>query len=140
MTERWRFTLSEREQLRTVLGQLLLGPAYKPEEPLIKQLAELRGQNGPIIGQRLGLLGFLASQTPETPEKEPEWAKMPEDYLGGPEGWAMLSEAEKRNIHEALKMGRKIYVAKQLEEGKRATLDGLTLEKMRLQKVLNTNW
>lgn len=137
MTERWKLLPEERDRLRNVIGLWLLGPKYRAEEPLIKQLAELRGQNGPILAR--GFLGFLASpQTPEKPKKEE--FPMPEDFAGGPEEWAKLSEAEKRAIHEALKAGRKTYLSKYVEESKRGTLDYMTLEKQRLQKILNTNW
>lgn len=127
MTERWRLKPFERERLRTVIGQLLLGLEYKPEEPLIKQLAELRGQ-------RLGLLGFLAtSQTLDKPKEED--FPMPEDYWNSEE-WKKLSLEEKRRIYEALKAGRKIYVAKTLEEGKRAMLDSDILMGHKLKNML----
>ncbi|MEM0096548.1 MAG: hypothetical protein QW660_07950 [Candidatus Bathyarchaeia archaeon] len=136
---RWQFSEAERMQIREVLGKLILGPSFQPEKPIIEQVREQLG--GPILGQRLQALGFLASSNPapeEKPREEPEWAKMPEDYLGGPEEWAKLTEAEKRAIHEALKAGRKTYISKYVEEPKRATLDGPVSQELKLKKLLGS--
>jgi len=51
-----------------------------------------------------------------------------------------LTESEKRYVHESLKVGRKVYISVPQEEGLRGKLDGITLEKQRLQKVLTTEW
>jgi len=122
------------------LGQLLIGPDFNPERPLIDQILEKLGGSSPTYqGPLMRFLGATqqAEQKPKSPE---ELYPMPPDYAGGPEEWAKLSEAEKRYIHECLKAGRKVYVSKPTEESKRATLDDLTLEKQRIQRVLKTEW
>jgi len=120
---RWDLNPQERQNLRMLLGRLLIGPEYNPQRPLIDQILEkLRGG------------GSTEQKSPE------ELYPMPPDFAGGPEEWAKLSEAEKRYIHECLKAGMKVYISKPLEESRRATLDDLTLEKQRLKRVLNTEW
>jgi len=101
-----------------LLGRLLVGPEYNSQRSLIDQFLEK--------------LGGSTEQKPE------ELYPMPPDYAGGPEEWAKLSEAEKRYIHECLKAGRKVYVSRPLEEGKRAMLDSISLEKQRLKRILES--
>jgi len=117
---RWQLSPQERQNLRMLLGRLLVGPDFNSEKPLIDQILEKLGGS--------------------TEQKTEEFYPMPSDYAGGIEEWNKLSLEEKKAIHEALKSGRKIYISKPTEETKRAALDDLTLEKQRIQRVLNTEW
>jgi len=120
---RWDLNPQERQNLRMLLGRLLTGPEYNPQRPLIDQFLE-----------KLGGGGSTEQKSPE------ELYPMPPDYAGGIEEWTRLTESEKRYVYECLKHGRKVYISKPLEEGKRATLDDLTLEKQRLRKIMATEW
>ena len=134
---RWQLSPQERENLRIRLGQLLIGPEYDSSRSLIEQILERVGGSGPTY--QGPLMRLLAGQ-PKPQSKPEELYPMPSDYAGGIEEWAKLSLEEKKAIHEALKSGRKIYISKPTEETKRATLDNLTLEKQRIQRVLTTEW
>ncbi|MEM1540941.1 MAG: hypothetical protein QXJ07_06160 [Candidatus Bathyarchaeia archaeon] len=136
MAQRWNFSQIEREELRKRLGVLLVGPTFDSTKSILEQVREQLG--GPIIGQRLQALGFLAGSNPEKPREEPEWAKMPEDFAGGLEEWLKLPDSEKRAIYEALKMGRKTYISRYVEESKRATLDGPIGQELKLKKLLGS--
>ena len=120
--------------MRAIIGKFLLGEQYDGSKSLLEQVQTLRSREG--LG--LGLLGFLASPSP-APEKPKEpWEKMPEDYAGGLEEWAKLSQSEKRAIHEALRAGRKIYVSAWQFPEKRATLDGPISTELKLKKLLGS--
>jgi len=132
---RWDLSPQEKQNLRETLGKLLIGPQYDPNRSLGEQLLERLGGSGPTYqGPLMRLLG--ATQQAEQKPKSPLYPK-PDDFAGD---WDSLSEQEKKAIYEALKSGRKIYISVPQEEGLRGKLNGITLEKQRLQKVLTTEW
>jgi len=127
-----RWSLTERD--RQTIKRLLIGENYDSSKPLLQQLAEI----GPIFPNG-PLARLLAGQTHKPEKTVEEWERPPPDYYN-PEEWSKLPETEKRYIYECLKVGRKVYISVPQEEGLRGKLDGITLEKQRLQKVLTTEW
>ncbi|MEM0358379.1 MAG: hypothetical protein QXL77_08445 [Candidatus Bathyarchaeia archaeon] len=132
MTERWRFNPQEREQLRNLIGKIIIGPEYQSQRPILEQVREQLG--GPIIGQRLQALGF---SNPAPQEKPREEIPMPPDYWN-PTEWERLDIETKKKIAEALKAGRKTYISRYVEESKRALLDGPVSQELKLKKLLGS--
>ena len=117
---RWQLSPQERQNLRMLLGRLLVGPDFNSEKPLIDQILEKLGGS--------------------TEQKTEEFYPMPSDYAGGIEEWSKLSLEQKKAVHENLRRGRKIYIVQYSEPSRRGTLDSITLEKQHLQKIMETQW
>ena len=135
---RWDLNPQERESLRMRLGQLLIGPEYNPQRPLIEQFLERVGGSGSTF--QGPLMRLLAGQTRKPQPKPEELYPMPSDYAGGIEEWSKLSLEQKKAVHENLRRGRKIYIVQYSEPSRRGTLDSISLEKQHLQKVMETQW
>ena len=134
---RWNLSPQERQNLRETLGKLLVGPEYNPERPLGEQLLERLGGGGSTFqGPLMRLLGTQQKEQPKPEELYP----MPPDYAGGLEEWNKLSLEERKYVWEMLKAGKRVYLAVPPEEGQRGKLDGVTLERQRLKKIMSVEW